>query len=33
MKAETFSIGSRHYDNEDRLAVQELSESLHQEQL
>ena len=27
MKAETFSIGSRHYDNEDRLAVQELSES------
>lgn len=27
MKAETFSIGSRHYDNEDRLAIQELSES------
>ena len=27
MKVETFSIGSRHYDNEDRLVVQELSES------
>lgn len=27
MKVETFSIDSRHYDNEDRLVVQELSES------
>lgn len=27
MKVEIFSIGSRHYDNEDRLVVQELSES------
>ena len=27
MKAETFSIGNRHYDNEDRHVIQELSES------